>query len=789
MLRLLLALSPSLSLAGKLWVDVCTQPDTKALPFCDKAQPIEARVKDYVSRIPLADKAQMMQNGAKGFDKLHIPPYQWGSEGLHGPLEPCVCTDDNVCKCPTSFPCPSALASAFNVSLYHKIGQADGREARAINNLRNHATQNVYGDGIDYWSPTINMQRDPRWGRNQEVPGEDPMLTGAYATAFVTGLQGEGSAGEDAEHIQIVACCKHFVANSLENWQGHTRHNFDANVSMADLAEYYLPPFRACVMEGKSHGIMCSYNAVNGAPSCANDWLLKQTLRESWKFDGFVTSDCGAIRDECAAEPDGHGYAPTCANASALSIKAGTDVDCGGVYAPGIPAAVAAGVLTEAEVDASFARLTSIQMKLGLFDDDKGAQPYFNLGAEAIDTPEHRQLALEAARQSIVLLKNDEGTLPLAAGGGSVALIGPHFNATDLFLSNYHGSRCVDAATGPGDGKDFGCIPSLLAAVTKANKGGKTTHAQGCSVAGTTGNDVAGAVKVAAAADAIVLAMGIDQSQEREGLDRTVTTLPGEQAELVAQVAALGKPTVLLLLSGGTISLGELKAAVPAIVAAPYGGEMGGVALAEVLFGAASPSGKLAATMYPPEFARQVPLTQMSLTAPPGRTHMFYSGQAEYAFGSGLTYTSWRLEWHGAPPPARWPGSAVAGSAGGAVEASGEDAHEDAPSLAPLAPLALRVRVRNVGARAARQTVLVFVRPAGGVAASSSARPLRQKLVAFDGLDEVAPGDAGVLAFSIKADEALGRADEATGEMRVARGAYELVVRDGANELVHAFVA
>jgi beta-glucosidase-like glycosyl hydrolase len=157
--------------AGKLWADVCTQDDTKGLLFCDKSRSIPARVSDYVKRVPLEAKAAMMQNNAPAFDKLHIPPYQWGSEGLHGPLEPCVCQGtgaSQVCKCPTSFPCPSALGAAFNVSLYHMIGQADGQEARAINNLRNHVTQNVYGDGIDYWSPTINMQRDPRWGRNQE---------------------------------------------------------------------------------------------------------------------------------------------------------------------------------------------------------------------------------------------------------------------------------------------------------------------------------------------------------------------------------------------------------------------------------------------------------------------------------------------------------------------------------------------------------------------------------------------------------------------------------------------
>ncbi len=258
LLLLLLLLPPGPARAGKLWADVCTQPDTARLPFCDTALPREARVADYVRRVPLADKARNMHNSGEGVPSLHIPPYQWGSEGLHGPLQPCVCTPDNAtCACPTSFPCPSALGTAFNDSLYFQVGRADGREARAINNLRNHETQNVYGDGIDYWSPTLNMQRDPRWGRNQEVPGEDPMLTGNYAANFVQGLQGDVG-GLDDDHVQITACCKHFIANSLEDWMNHTRHDFDAQVPLDDLRNYYLPPFRSCVMEGRSRGVMCS---------------------------------------------------------------------------------------------------------------------------------------------------------------------------------------------------------------------------------------------------------------------------------------------------------------------------------------------------------------------------------------------------------------------------------------------------------------------------------------------------------------------------------------------------
>ena len=256
-LLVLLCFDPISVTAGTLWRDVCTQSGTRDTSWCDVLRPVAERAAAFVAALKPEEKVPLMTNEAKGVPRLHIPPYQWGSEGLHGPLEPCVCGPTG-CVCPTSFPAPSALGSAFNDSLYWLIGHVDGLEGRAINNLRNHATQNKYGDGLDYWSPTLNLQRDPRWGRNQEVPGEDPTLTGQYAANFVRGLQGEGTGG-----VTIAAACKHFVANSLESWKGHTRHNFDAKVPLRDLVDYYLPPFKACVMEGRSKGVMCSYNMVS----------------------------------------------------------------------------------------------------------------------------------------------------------------------------------------------------------------------------------------------------------------------------------------------------------------------------------------------------------------------------------------------------------------------------------------------------------------------------------------------------------------------------------------------
>ena len=356
----LVLLSATPAAANILWEDVCTQADTKGSVWCDVSKPHLDRAKAFVAALQPTEKVPIMTNEAQGVKRLHIPPYQWGSEGLHGPLEPCVCGPSKAnggktkCACPTSFPAPSAMGAAFNTSLYWLVGHHDGIEARAINNLRNHMTQNNYGDGIDYWSPTLNMQRDPRWGRNQEVPGEDPMLTGQYAANFVQGLQGlqsdvalaknHGPIDTKDGHLMISACCKHFLANSLESWEGHTRHNFNAEVPLNDLADYYLPSFKACVMEGKSRGIMCSYNAVNGVPMCANPKYLNATLRNSWKFDGYVTSDCDAVGDVSGS----HHYTDP-VNGSALSLKAGTDMDCGDwgahAYLKELPAALKAGLV------------------------------------------------------------------------------------------------------------------------------------------------------------------------------------------------------------------------------------------------------------------------------------------------------------------------------------------------------------------------------------------------------------------------------------------------------------
>jgi len=545
--------------AGPLWPTVCTKGDKSyAYAFCDQTKTIETRAAALVKELTLEEKQSILDNGAAAVPRIGLPAYQWWSEGLHGPLEPCVKSPDGkITKCPTSFPAASAMAAAFNDTLYLAAGSAVGVEGRAISNLRDH--NNHIGDGLTYWAPNANMERDPRWGRNQEAPGEDPHLTSQYISHYVRGLQ----EGEDPDHVQIVATCKHFIANSLEhstiNGTVVTRHNFDAQVPMPDLVDYYMPAFKACVQEGRALGIMCSYNAVNGVPMCANRELLTDVLRGEWGFDGYVTSDCSAIKDIYVNHNyPGGVYPPDAKTAAAVGLKAGCDSDCGGVYGGNAVAAVEAGYLSEETIDVALVNLAKIQMRLGLFD-PKEEQAYFDArryGIEQIDTPAHQQLALEAALQSIVLLKNEGSTLPLAKGL-KLALVGPHVEGNEVFMSNYHGERCAEGG--------FGCITSPLAAISNLNAGGTTVGTAGVEV-NSGFNNISAAVAMAGESDAVVLLVGIDGTQEHEEYDRSNCTLPGLQPELIKQVAAVGKPTVMVLIHGGAMCLGALKDAAPSIV-------------------------------------------------------------------------------------------------------------------------------------------------------------------------------------------------------------------------------
>jgi len=378
--------------------------------------PIEQRVDDLVTRMTMEEKASQMQDVARAIPRLAIPAYNWWNEGLHG-----VARAGHA----TVFPQAIGLAATWDSDLVHRIAGVISTEARAkYNDAIQHGNTGRYF-GLTFWSPNINIFRDPRWGRGQETYGEDPFLTGRIGVAFVTGLQ-----GEDRKYLKTVSTPKHFAVHSGPET---LRHRFDVPVSPHDFADTYAPAFRATVIEGHADSVMCAYNAVRGAPACANQFLL-DTLRNKWGFQGYVVSDCGAISDI----HQGHGFVLTLQQADALAVKAGTDLSCGPEYAA-LPFAAENRLLSPADVDRAVKRLFEARLRQGLFDPPDSV-PWSKLTLADNDTPAHRQLALEAARKSIVLLKNERNSLPLKSSVKSIAVVGPNADSLPVLLGNYNGT-------------------------------------------------------------------------------------------------------------------------------------------------------------------------------------------------------------------------------------------------------------------------------------------------------------------------------------------------------------
>jgi beta-glucosidase len=395
-------------------------------PYLDPDLAPEKRAADLVSRMTLEEKVLQMQNNAPAIPRLGIPQYNWWSEALHGVARKGIAT---------VFPQALALAATWDTDLVYRVADVISTEARAKYNegLR---TKSPRPDGLSFWSPNINIFRDPRWGRGQETYGEDPYLTSRIGVAFVKGMQ-----GNDPKYFKVIATPKHYAVHSGPE---PLRHSFDARVSERDLMETYLPAFRATVVEGKAYSVMCAYSAVNGVPACASADLLQKRLRGDWGFQGYVVSDCGAIADITT----GHKYAPSMAEASAIAVKTGTDLTCGNEYRT-LLEAVKNGSITETEINRAAERLFVARIKLGDFDPPERV-PFNKITIAQNDTPEHRALALEAARKSIVLLKNRDGFLPLKPSVRRIAVIGPGADDAIGPLGNYNGtpSRLVTPVEG-----------------------------------------------------------------------------------------------------------------------------------------------------------------------------------------------------------------------------------------------------------------------------------------------------------------------------------------------------
>ncbi|PWA57455.1 glycoside hydrolase family 3 C-terminal domain-containing protein [Artemisia annua] len=365
-------------------------------------------------------------NGAPGVERLGVSEYEWWSEALHGVSRhgKGVRFNGSV-KASTMFPQVILTAASFDSRIWYRIGQAIGREARAMYN-------NGQARGLTFWAPNINVLRDPRWGRGQETPGEDPLVVGDYSVSYVRGIQGDsfegGKIDPNSDHLQASACCKHFIANDLDNWKTVNRYNFDANINQQDLADTYLPPFQKCVQQGQASGIMCAYNRVNGVPNCADYNLLTKTARQAWKFKGYIASDCDAV----AIMHDVQGYSKLPEDAVASVLKAGMDVNCGSYLKKYTKSAVQMNKITEADIDRALVNLFTIRMRLGLFNGNPKDGIYGKLGPDQVCSKENQDLALEAARNGIVLLKNSANLLPLSkTKTTSIAVIGP--NVVDWF--------------------------------------------------------------------------------------------------------------------------------------------------------------------------------------------------------------------------------------------------------------------------------------------------------------------------------------------------------------------
>jgi beta-glucosidase len=412
-IRLVPFVAPLLMAAALLAIGAAQAPEV----YKDINKTPEERAADLVARMTLDEKVLQMQNTAPAIPRLGIPAYDWWNEALHG---------DARAGNATVFPQAIGLAATWDTALEHRIADAISTEARAkYNDAIRHDNHRRYF-GLTFWSPNINIFRDPRWGRGQETYGEDPYLTSEMALAFIKGMQ-----GTDLKYFKTIATSKHFAVHSGPEV---SRHQFDAQVSQADLQDTYLYAFHKTLSSGNAYSVMCAYNSLFGSPACASDLLLKDELRTKWKFNGYVVSDCGAISDIL----EGHHYAMSMAEAAAKAVNAGTDLTCGTEY-KNLPQAVAQGFITEATIDQSLKRLFIARFRLGMFD-PPARVPFSGFGLEQVSSVEHRALALEAAQKSVVLLKNAEHILPLKNLAKTIAVVGPAADDPDVMLGNYYGT-------------------------------------------------------------------------------------------------------------------------------------------------------------------------------------------------------------------------------------------------------------------------------------------------------------------------------------------------------------
>jgi beta-glucosidase len=681
-----------------------TPADAQKLYFRDTSLTPEQRAEDVVARLSLEEKAAQMLDRAAAIPRLGIPAYNWWNECLHG-----------VARTPypvTSYPQAIAMAATWNPAAVHTMADQSSTEGRAIYNdaVRKDPMSIPQYHGLTYWTPNINIFRDPRWGRGQETYGEDPWLTASIGTAFVRGLQ-----GDDARYLKSSACAKHYAVHSGPEWN---RHTFDTEVTAAELWDTYLWAFRELVVEAGVTGVMTAYNRYAGQPMSMNDLLMTDVLYGKWNFRGYVTSDCGAINDIWRT----HRTVPDRPRAAALAVAHGTHTDCGDNTYLSIVQAVRDGLIDEELVDRAVAKLFEIRIRMGMFD-PAGSTPWDTIGTDVLESPAHAAHALDMARQSIVLMKNEASTLPLSKSVKKIAVVGPNADNVRTPLANYEGKPSH--------------VTSALEGIRR--KLGRDVEVAHYRISHWVTNDQFTDIEALAAslsdADAIVYVGGLSPEIEGEempvaldgfrGGDRTSIALPAIQTRTLKALKATGKPVVFVVMTGGAIAMPWESANIPAIVNAWYGGQAAGDALADVLFGDYNPSGRLPITFYESD----ADLPDYEDYSMRGRTYRYFAGRAVYRFGHGLSYTTFAYSDLAAP-------ASISGRRGGEVS----------------------VTVKNTGTVEGDEVVQLYLShaaPGGAASGAAASGGAATPLYALRGFEKVrlAPGESRRVTFRLTGKE------------------------------------
>ena len=574
----------------------------------------ERRARELVERMTTAEKMTQLRYDSPAVDRLGIPAYNWWNEALHGVARAGTAT---------SFPQAIGMGAAFDEEMMQEIGDTIATEGRAKYNAYSmNGDRDIY-KGLTFWSPNVNIFRDPRWGRGQETYGEDPYLTGTLGCAFVRGLQGSG------EYLKAAACAKHFAVHSGPE---AIRHSFDAKASKKDMAETYLPAFKRLVTEADVESVMGCYNRVNGEPACGSKTLLEDLLRGTWKFEGHVVSDCWAIRDF----HENHHVTQDAPHSAAMAINNGCDLNCGDTYQV-LPQAYADGLISEERITEAAVRLFTTRFLLGLFDETE----YDDIPYTAVECPEHLALAQRAAEESIVLLKNN-GVLPLDLNSiDTLGVVGPNADSRAALIGNYHGTS-----------SEYITVLEGLRRIAPEDL--RILYSEGCAINADRVEHLAyendrlsEAMIVTSESDITIVVVGLNETLEGEEGDTGNSAASGDKADLslpksqeallhaVAQAAREnGKKTVLCLMAGSDMDLSYAQENFDAVLMLWYPGARGGLAAARILAGQVSPSGKLNVTFYDPD--RPLPeFTDYSMT---DRTYRYLGGKPQYPFGYGLTY-------------------------------------------------------------------------------------------------------------------------------------------------------